>query len=121
MIRDSKAPDGTDRLPPKPASLPLLLLSATALAVSNLLVGLMTGNRFLIAASALLAFAFAAAYSLRNRLFATGNGSARAHSKAPRKFGPRVPIWVFPALLFIALPGLVWILQAIGAPAVGSI
>lgn len=121
MIRHAQTPDRIDRAPHKSAGLPLILLSAATLAVSNLMVGLMTGNRFLVAASALLALIFATAYSVRTRLFSTRDRAANATSSVSRKFGPRVPIWVFPAVLFIALPGLVWILQAIGAPAIGSI
>ena len=78
----------------------IVLLAAASMSVSNLFVGIATQNRFLIAASALLAAAFAGSYIFRTRLF------ARAERKDPTAYGPRMSIWVYPAILFIALPAL---------------
>ncbi len=78
----------------------ILLLAAASMSVSNICVGLVTQNRFLIAASALLAAAFAGSYIFRTKLF------VRAERGDPTALGPRLPIWVFPAILFIALPAL---------------
>ena len=88
---------------PKPKVAPnntIVLLAAASMSVSNLFVGIATQNRFLIAASALLAAAFAASYIFRTKLF------VRAERSDPTAYGPRISIWVFPAILFIALPAL---------------
>lgn len=92
----------------------LTLLATTSLAVSNLFVGLMTGNTFLTAASAILAGAFAIAYSFRNRLFTRAKG---AELKPERLgMGIRLPIWVLPAFLLVFLPSMIWFLQVIDVP-----
>ena len=78
----------------------VLLLAAASMSISNIWVGLVTQNRFLIAASALLAAAFAGSYIFRTKLF------VRKERSDPTALGPRMPIWVFPAILFIALPAL---------------
>lgn len=92
----------------------LTLLATTSLAVSNLFVGLMTANAFLIAASAVLAGAFAIAYSFRTRLFS--RGSTTKPSAQQLGMGIRMPIWVFPAFLLVFLPSLIWFLQVIDVP-----
>ena len=78
----------------------IVLLAAASMSLSNMIVGFATQNRFLIAASALLAAAFAGSYIFRTKLF------TRAERKDPTSYGPRMSIWVFPAVLFIALPAL---------------
>ena len=85
---------------------PLTLLTTTALAVSNLIVGILQENTFLIAASAVLAGVFAVVYLLRMHrpgVFAKlslGRGNFRSRGKQ------RFPLSVFVAILFVALPAL---------------
>ncbi|MFN3214073.1 MAG: hypothetical protein ACE37M_13295 [Henriciella sp.] len=90
---------------------PLTLLATTALAVSNLIVGILQENRFLIAASAALAGLFAVVYLVRIHRpelfekFSLGRG--KTGSRGRRKF----PLSVFVAILFVALPALFLFMQ----------
>ncbi|MEO1305196.1 MAG: hypothetical protein AAFV37_09480 [Pseudomonadota bacterium] len=86
----------------------LMLLAVTSLAVSNMFVGIVNANRFLIAASALLAAAFAFTYLFRSRLFTP----FKARS-ATERYGPKLPIWVYGVVLFVALPAFVAFMQFI--------
>jgi ABC-type enterochelin transport system permease subunit len=92
----NKRPSNTKAVPKNT----IVLLAAASMAVSNMFVGIATQNRFLIAASALLAAAFAGSYVFRTKLF------VRTERKDPTAYGPRMSIWVFPTILFIALPAL---------------
>lgn len=84
----------------------LMLLAVTSLAVSNMFVGIVNNNRFLIAASALLAAAFAFAYLFRTRLF--NPFTARSTQE---RYGPKLPIWIYGVVLFVALPAVVAFMQ----------
>lgn len=99
--------------PPRNQLNTLMLLAITTLSASNMLVGILTQNTFLIIASALLAAAFAIIYLLRTRLFAGKSQPAVSSTELTKGYGPKLPIWVFPAILFIALPGLLLLMQAI--------
>ena len=106
--------------PARPPRVPMTLLATTALAVSNLMVGLMTGNAFLIAASAILAATFASAYAIRNNMIPSFKLAEASPAFGSTMAVKRFPIWVFPAVLFIAMPALMWFLQSIGISAIFS-
>lgn len=91
----------------------LMLLAITTLSASNMLVGILTQNTFLIIASAVLAAAFAGIYLLRTRLFANRSKSVLSSKGNTSGYGPKLPIWVFPVILFVALPGLLLLMQSI--------
>lgn len=82
------------------------LLAVTTLAFSNMLVGLMQNNTFLVLASAGLSAAFALVYSNKIGLIrwwshdsaAPRNGAAKGQSKG------RFPIWLFLTVLFVLMP-----------------
>lgn len=84
----------------------LMLLAVTSLAVSNMFVGIVTNNRFLVASSALLAGAFAFAYVYRTQLF----HRFRVRSVVTG-YGPKLSIWVYVGVLFIALPAFIAFMQ----------
>lgn len=90
---------------------PLTLLATTALAVSNLIVGILQDNRFLVFASAILAAVFAAVYLLRihkPEVFGVLKSAARG---AQSERGQRLPLWVFAAILFVILPALFMLMR----------
>ena len=90
----------------KPNRSPLTLLATTALAVSNLIVGILQDNRFLVFASAALAAVFATVYLLKihkPEVFGVLRSAARGTQSADRR---RLPFWVFVAILFVILPAL---------------
>lgn len=99
--------------PPRNQLNTLMLLAITTLSASNMLVGILTQNTFLIIASAILAAAFAIIYLLRTRLFTARSRSALGSKETTGIYGPKLPIWLFPAILFIALPGLLLLMQSI--------
>jgi len=89
------------------------LLAVTTLAFSNMLVGLMQNNTFLVLASAVLSAAFALVYSnkigllriwKRQSVRPSQNGAAAA----PKK---RFPIWLFLMVLFVLMPMVLVFLQ----------
>ena len=85
---------------------PLTLLATTALAVSNLIVGILQDNRFLVFASAVLAAVFATVYLLRihrPEVFSVLRSAAWGKQSDDRQ---RLPLWVFAAILFVILPAL---------------
>jgi len=90
------------------------LLAVTTLAFSNMLVGLMQNNTFLVLASAALSAAFAIFYSNKLglvRLKSSANSSEQPESAktgAPRR---RFPLWMFLALIFILMPFVLLVLQ----------
>ncbi len=106
--------------PKRRERVPMTLLATTALAVSNLMVGLMTGNAFLIAASAILAATFASAYAIRNDMIPQFHFAEQRVPLGPVLAEKPFPIWMFLAVLFIALPGLMWFLQFMGITAIFS-
>lgn len=97
---------------------PFTLLAATALAFTNLLVGLLQNNSFLILASAILAAAFAGVYSHKIGLISIG-GSPDAPTEAPETVavddtpGPsrKFPLWLFVGTLFVLMPLVLLFLQ----------
>lgn len=93
----------------------LTILAVLALSVSNLFVGITTENKLLILASAAISASLAILYIVRE-LTGSGNkpprardgsGTAARHGVRPAPF----PLWVFGAILFIALPSLLVFLQ----------
>ena len=90
----------------EPNRSPLTLLATTALAVSNLIVGILQDNRFLVFASAILAAVFATVYLLkihRPEVFGVLKSAALGRqSQTSRRF----PLWIFAAILFVILPAL---------------
>ncbi|MEL6414744.1 MAG: hypothetical protein AAFQ15_07380 [Pseudomonadota bacterium] len=97
--------------PTKPNQPPLTLLATTALAVSNLIVGILQDNRFLVFASAILAAVFAVVYLLRihrPEVFGVLRSAARGSDS---QNGKRLPLWIFAAILFVILPALFMLMQ----------
>ena len=95
----------------------LTLLATTALAVSNLIVGILQNNTFLMIASASLAAIFAAVYLLRLRRQSATDHTTSASSTAAARPTQRFPLLVFVAILFVALPALFWLTQRLQAAA----
>ena len=85
---------------------PLTLLATTALATSNLIVGILQDNTVLIAASAILAALFAAIYLLRIHRPSLFAQLGKGRGAAKLGYGRKLPLWIFAAILFIALPAL---------------
>lgn len=100
---------------------PYTLLATTALAVSNLIVGILQNNTFLILASAVISGAFAIVYAhksgmirLTNAPIKTANAADEARlSKASKGANPRFPLWLFLAVIFVLMPAILLFLQAI--------
>lgn len=95
----------------KPDRSPLTLLATTALAVSNLIVGILQDNRFLVFASAILAAVFATVYLLkihRPEIFGVLKSAALG---ARTQNSRRLPLWVFAAILFVILPALFMLMR----------
>ena len=101
----------------KPNRSPLTLLATTALAVSNLIVGILQDNRFLVFASMILAAVFASVYLLkthRPEVFEMLRAAARGtHFQNSR----RLPLWIFAAILFVILPALFMLMRYLQAEA----
>lgn len=89
-----------------PERSPLTLLATTALAVSNLIVGILQDNRFLVFASAILAAVFATVYLLRIHRPEVFGVLRSAATGSQSRTGRRLPLWVFAAILFVILPAL---------------
>lgn len=89
----------------------LTLLAVTALSVSNLLVGLMQGNRFLVGASALLAAAFAIIYYRRIQLDPEPDDAPAETAPNAVKRHRQFPIWMFIGVLFVMFPAMLWFVQ----------
>lgn len=89
----------------------LTLLATTALAVSNLIVGILQNNAFLMIASAVLAALFAAVYMIRLRRQGATDRSASTSATADRRRSQKFPFFVFVGILFVALPALFWLMQ----------
>ena len=101
----------------KPNRSPLTLLATTALAVSNLIVGILQDNRFLVFASAILAAVFAAVYLLRihrPEVFGVLKSAARGTQSQTSR---RLPLWIFAAILFVILPALFMLMRYLQAGA----
>jgi hypothetical protein len=93
----------------------LTLLAVLALSVSNLFVGISTGNKILILASAAISAALAVFYIVRDLLQARRGAEQNFAEEAvllPRTMTrARFPLWVFVVILFVILPALMWFLQ----------
>ena len=103
-------PDSTSS-PTKSTRSPLTLLATTALAVSNLIVGILQDNRFLVFASAILAAVFATVYLLRIHKPEVFGVLRSAAQGSPSERGQRLPPWVFAAILFVILPALFMLMR----------
>ncbi|MEM9571391.1 MAG: hypothetical protein AAF996_07995 [Pseudomonadota bacterium] len=100
---------------------PFTLLAVTALAVSNLMVGLLQGNTFLILASSLISIAFALVYAARSgmipsnwldQFWPTPNKSETAEP-SPNRPKSHFPLWMFLAVIFVLMPAILLFLQSV--------
>lgn len=100
---------------------PFTLLATTALAVSNLIVGLLQNNTFLVLASAVISAAFAAVYAHRSgmvRILPGPKNSASAVAPegseiAKPSTSKHFPLWLFLAVIFILMPAILLFLQTL--------
>lgn len=109
----------TDRETVQPSVSPFTLLAVTALAVSNLLVGILQGNSFLIAASSVISAAFAFVYAVRSGMLPAnwlpgvwpkdGISDATGPRASTRS---RFPLWMFLGLIFVVMPTVLLFLQS---------
>ena len=92
----------------------LTLLAIIALSVSNLFVGISTGNGALVMASALISAALAGYYlfKIRKQVGAEQQRGLGA-TATPRDTIERAPFpfWAFLIILFMVLPGLYWFIH----------
>lgn len=100
---------------------PFALLAVTALAISNLMVGVLQGNTLLILASSLLSGGFAYVYAVRSGMI-SGLRSGRSESgeqdsdpdPAPASDAKsRFQLWLFLAFLFVMMPAILLFLQTV--------
>ena len=100
---------------------PFTLLAVTALAVSNLMVGLLQGNRFLVLASSLISIAFAFVYAARsgmipsewlNRVWPSESNPKSAEPSSKRPIS-QFPLWMFLAVIFVLMPAILLFLQSV--------
>lgn len=97
---------------------PYTLLATTALAVSNLIVGIIQNNTFLILASAIISGAFAIVYAHKSGMIKLTNSPADPPendlaSGASTGTKPRFPLWLFLALIFVLMPAILLFLQTL--------
>lgn len=98
---------------------PYTLLAVTALAISNLFVGIMQSNTFLILASAGLSASFALVYAYKSGMIPGPAASEReddtASDLAPRTPAPKTqfPLWLFLAVIFVMMPAVLLFLQTV--------
>ncbi len=100
---------------------PFTLLAVTALAISNLMVGVLQGNTLLILASSLLSGGFAYVYAVRSGMI-SGLRSGRSEGSEPNsELDPagspdaksRFQLWLFLAFLFVMMPAILLFLQTV--------
>lgn len=92
----------------------LTLLAIIALSVSNLFVGISTGNTALVMASALISAALAGYYLFKIRKQAgAGRQQEPGATALPQNTIARAqfPFWAFLIILFMVLPGLYWFIH----------
>lgn len=93
---------------------PFTLLATTTLAVTNLMVGLMQNNTFLVLASASISAALAIVYSAKIGLIPsptkTDDTPAKASGDATMRRS-KFPLWLFIAVLFGIMPFALLFLQ----------
>jgi len=100
---------------------PFTLLATTALAVSNLIVGLLQNNTFLVLASAIISGAFAIVYAHKSGMIrlidtpATAPDAVRDDTAPIESAGPKphFPLWLFLAVIFVLMPAILLFLQTI--------
>ena len=97
---------------------PYTLLATTALAVSNLIVGIIQNNTFLILASAIISGAFAIVYAHKSGMIRLTNGPAAevendVSTDASKGTKGRFPLWLFLALIFVLMPAILLFLQTL--------
>lgn len=105
----------------EPQRTPFTLLAVTALAVSNLMVGILQGNTLLILASSALSAGFAYVYAGRSGMIPGRGGALRetpppepdAESGAAIVAKRRFPLWLFLAVIFVMMPAILLFLQTI--------
>lgn len=105
--------------PTKSRQNPFTLLAVTALATSNLMVGVLQGNTLLILASSILSAGFAYVYSVRSGMISAWRKPAKTDDQVSlgsdgaailaRK--RRFPLWLFLALIFVLMPAILLFLQ----------
>ncbi|MEL7109177.1 MAG: hypothetical protein AAGL99_07915 [Pseudomonadota bacterium] len=95
---------------------PYTLLAVTALAISNLMVGIMQSNTFLILASAGLSAAFALVYAYKSGMIPRSpnpdnvdESTSETEPSPTRKF----PLWLFVAVIFVMMPAVLLFLQTV--------
>jgi len=109
----------SQRSKPSPSLSPYTLLAVTALSVSNLIVGLLQANSFLILSSASLSATFAFVYAVKsgmldifNRKTATSSNSQTANlGNTPETTAKPFQLWMFVALIFVLMPAILLFLE----------
>lgn len=96
---------------------PFTLLATTALAVSNLIVGILQNNTFLILASAVISGAFAIVYAHKSGMIRLthaprkpAEGAAETEA-AGAGASSKFPLWLFLAVIFVLMPAILLFLQ----------
>ena len=94
---------------------PYMLLAVTALAISNLMVGIMQSNTFLILASAGLSTAFALVYAYKTGMLSQADQNDRSDDGEPAALPSEAgfPLWLFIAVIFVMMPTVLLFLQSI--------
>lgn len=95
---------------------PFTLLATTALAVSNLIVGVLQNNTFLILASAIISGAFAIVYAHKSgmiRLTEAPNRAVEMNETAEAGASSNFPLWLFVAVIFVLMPAILLFLQTL--------
>lgn len=107
--------------PSKSRQNPFTLLAVTALATSNLMVGVLQGNTLLILASSILSGGFAYVYAVRSGMISAWRAPANTDDEvelasdgaAIQMRKRRFPLWLFVALIFVLMPAILLFLQTI--------
>lgn len=97
---------------------PYTLLATTALAVSNLIVGIIQNNTILILASTIISGAFAVVYAHKSGMIRLTNDPVvpadNETSPAPlADIKTRFPLWLFLTLIFVLMPAILLFLQTL--------
>ena len=100
---------------------PFTLLAVTALSISNLMVGVLQGNTFLVLASSVLSGGFAYVYAVRSGMISGWQSSTKPNGDAEnardgmaaQDAKRRFPLWLFLAVIFVMMPAILLFLQSI--------
>lgn len=96
---------------------PYTLLAVTALAVSNLMVGILQSNTFLILASAGLSAAFALVYAYKSGMIPRSRDPDTVDDSTSEMEEPspssKFPLWLFVAVIFVMMPAVLLFLQTV--------